>query len=86
MTSEAIVTVAQSGLEQKRAEAKGYLGQHWVNHPDYKFSPRHSNNPDIYAPARQSYLLSVQTASACDRLSNPAFHTAERIRKALSIH
>ena len=65
-------------------EAKEFLGTNWVRHPDYKFNPRHSNNADIYAQARQPYLTKVIAAAAQDRLGNPAFTRAEIIRRAVA--
>ena len=59
------------------------LGADWTLHPDYVFRPRHSNNPDIYVPARASFLAGIAGRAAADRARNPAWHTAERVRTAL---
>lgn len=86
MTQETIVTVAQRGLDAKREEAKAWLGKRWISHPDYRFDPRHSNNPDIFNAARQPFLANVRLAASADRNRNPAFLRAEQIRITLSVH
>ena len=36
----------------KLARAKELLGKNWVNHPDYKFTPRHSHHIHVWWPHR----------------------------------
>lgn len=86
MSTEAVPSLAASSLDVKREAAKEYLGSRWVNHPDYRFDPRHSNDPTICVPARQLFLLSVTAKATLDRLHNPAYQSAERFRHALSHH
>ena len=83
MSNEAITTVASTGLDAKRAEARAYLGQKWVSHPDYVPSARHSNNPEIYQLARTLYLHKIANAAAFARQHNPAFHRANHLRIAV---
>lgn len=71
-------------LQLKLESAKEYLGEKWVGHPAYQYTPRHSNTPDIYVHARQPYLRSVAFAARADRQSNPAFLRAERTRRAFA--
>ena len=85
MTQEALPVVAHAGLDAKREVAKDYLGPRYVNHPQYRFDPRHSNSPDIYVPARQQYLRSVAETARLDRSNNPAFARHECLRAALAI-
>lgn len=68
----------------KLQAAKDYLGTRWTHHPDYVGLPRHSCNPEIYAPARQEYLLGVKLAAAVDREANPLFSRARRLLTAIS--
>lgn len=74
-----------STLDAKRDAAKAYLGANWIGHRGYQFNPRHSNNPDIYAPARKDYLKQVGHLAFVDRQRNPAFLRANQIRKALAV-
>lgn len=67
-------------LANKRLAAKVYLGRNWVFHPNYQPTPRHSNDPNIYVPARQQYCRDVSAAAAAAREANPFFTG----RKALS--
>ena len=83
MSADTVVTVASAGLDAKRAEAKAYLGQKWVLHPDYVPTARHSNNPEIYQLARSPYLHSVASAAAFARQHNPNFHRAAHLRLAV---
>lgn len=84
MSTDAIVTVAAPGLDAKREAAKEYLGANWVNHPAYRYNPRHSTNQETYVPARQPYLLSIAVLARVDRQQNPAFARAEAIRHTFS--
>lgn len=59
------------------------LGERWVGHPQYRFNPRHSNNPDLWAQARAQFLAQIALAAADDRAKNAAFHRAERFRAAV---
>lgn len=52
-----------SAHEAKLQAAKSYLGNRWIGHPEYQYSPRHSNFPHIYIPARQPYLRAVAEAA-----------------------
>ena len=58
----------------KLQDAKEYLGQNWVGHPNYTPRPRHSTNPGSYLPARQPYLSAVSHAAAAARLRNKFFN------------
>lgn len=66
------------------AEAKRYLGKNWIGHPDYTFNPRHSNNPEIYIPARAPYMLAISIAARADRENNPAFMRQQAINKVMA--
>lgn len=70
-------------MDTKLQAARDYLGPRWVNHPDYAGDPRHSNNPEIYGPARQPYLLAVKIAAQHDRAANPAFIRAQHRSQVL---
>ncbi|HDR9165220.1 TPA: hypothetical protein QDB28_005670 [Burkholderia vietnamiensis] len=59
------------------------LGTNWVGHPDYQPNPRHSFNPDIYAPAREQFLSLIVHRARADRERNPAFHRAAAIRAVI---
>lgn len=71
-------------MSNKLEAAKAYLGDRWVSHPDYKYTPRHSNEVDSYVQARQPYLRAIAQQARRDRLLNPAFQRAEYIRRIRS--
>ena len=56
-------------LEQKRQAAIQYLGSNWVLHQDYSPNPRHSNDPEIYEPARRSFLRGIGERASVDRIT-----------------
>lgn len=70
----------RDGLKAKVAEVKRSEGAKLIGHPGYRFNPRHSNNPDIYIPARQGFIDKILAAAKRDREKNPAFQRAESIR------
>lgn len=72
----------ESYIERRLREIKAEMGSKLVCHPAYKFTPRHSTNPDIYVAARQPYLDAIAAAAAADCERNPAYHTAQTIRQA----
>lgn len=72
----------ESYIDRRTREIKAEMGSKLVCHPAYKFTPRHSTNPDIYVAARQPYLDAIAAAAAADRERNPAYHTAQTIRQA----
>lgn len=59
--------IAPPTLEEKRRAAIAYLGPRYVNHPNYRFDPRHSTNPALYQLARAPYLLAVRMAAERSR-------------------
>lgn len=85
MTNDPIVTVAATGLDAKRAEAKAYLGPKWVLHPDYVPNARHSNIPEIYQLARLPFLRGVAAYADKSRQLNPNFHRASHLRKQIGL-
>lgn len=70
-------------VHEARVAAVKRLGSKWVRHPAYRFDPRHSNNPEVYGPARAAYLACIAKAAAADRARNPAFRRAEELRAVL---
>jgi hypothetical protein len=67
------------------SQLKAEFGSRILSHPDYKFNPRHSNNPEIYIPARQDYLNGVAFLAQVEREKNPAWHRAQAIQTTLSM-
>ena len=59
------------------------LGVRWVMHPAYTFNPRHSNNPEVYRPARAEFLAGIAKAAAADRAHNRMHQTQLAVNKAL---
>lgn len=59
------------------------LGDRWIKHPAYTFTPRHSNCPELWAQARAQFLAQISLAAADDRARNPAFKRAQRVRAVL---
>lgn len=70
-------------VHEARHAAVRRLGTRWLNHPDYRFNPRHSHDPEVYRPARQPFLDAIAERARCDREANPAWQRAERFRAAL---
>jgi hypothetical protein len=44
-----------------------------ITDENYVFNPRHSNNPEVYVPARKAFLAQIAEASKRDRERNPAY-------------
>lgn len=70
-------------IHEARCAAVKRLGVKWVMHPAYVFDPRHSNDPEVYGPARAQFLAAISHAAASDRRRNPAFQQAERVRAVI---
>jgi len=70
-------------IHEARCAAVKKLGVKWVMHPAYTFNPRHSNDPEVYGPARAQFLAAISHAAASDRRRNPAFQQAERVRAVI---
>jgi len=68
---------------ERRSAAIARLGVNWVRHPHYVFNPRHSVNPEVWKPARATFLAGIAAEAARDRARNPMFQTAERVRRAV---
>jgi hypothetical protein len=73
---------ARPTMAERLAAALQYLGTNRLGSIGYKFNPRHSNNPDIYMPARTAYIAEIEAAAARDRSSNPAFIRAQAVAAA----
>lgn len=67
-------------IEQQLAKIKSEYGAKLICHPDYVPNPRHSNNPEIYVPARAAFVASIAAAAQRDRERNPAYILANKIR------
>lgn len=67
-------------IEMQLAKIKREYGAKLVCHPDYVPNPRHSNNPEIYIPARAAYIAQIKEAARRDRERNPAYILANKIR------
>ena len=74
------MTRLQETTKQKIKECREANGAKLIGHPDYRFNPRHSNNPDLFVPARAKFLAAIRSAAAADRERNPAFIRANAIR------
>jgi hypothetical protein len=71
-------------VHQARLAAVRRLGADWLLHPDYRFRPRHSNDPRIYEPARAAHESLVAALAADARRRNPAWIAAQRVRDAIT--
>lgn len=71
-------------LPEKVADAKAMMGPKLVCHPDYRFSPRHSHNPEVADAARAEYLRGVRALAQADREQNPAYVRSQAIVGAVS--
>lgn len=76
--------VASPYIERMLEKIKRECGAKLVCHPDYTPIPRHSNNPEIYVPARAEFLASIAAAAKRDRESNPAYIRAAQWRELIS--
>lgn len=70
-------------IHDARIAAIRRLGVRWVMHPAYTFNPRHSNNPEVYRPARAEFLAGIAKAAAADRAHNRMHQTQLAVNKAL---
>lgn len=69
-------------MAEKLVAAILYLGDNRLGSIGYRFNPRHSNNTDIYMPARLAYLSDIAANAARDRRLNPAFIRAQAVAAA----
>lgn len=77
-------TVASPYIELMLEKIKREYGAKLICHPDYVPTPRHSNNPEIYVPARAAYLASIAAAAKRDRERNPAYIRAQQWRELIT--
>jgi len=66
-----------------RCTAIAAMGASWWQHPQYQHPPRHSNNPEIWKPAREPFLADIRRRAAVDRLANPLAKIQQDVRDAL---
>lgn len=71
-------------IHDARWEALKRLGTNAVCHPAYVFNPRHSNDPQVYMPAREPYLSAIARRAAEANARNPIWREQERVRAARS--
>lgn len=64
-------------IQKKVEAAKLLMGEKLTCHWGYQQTPRHSLLPNIYTPARQTYLDEISARAKADRESNPAYHIAQ---------
>ena len=70
-------------IHDARIAAIRRLGVRWLMHPLYSLNPRHSNNPEVYRPARAEFLAGIAKAAAADRAHNRMHQTQLAVNKAL---
>ena len=70
-------------VHEARIAAIKRLGVKWLRHPAYRYDPRHSNDPEVYGPARAQFLAAIGYAAAADRRANKMFQKAEDVRAAI---
>lgn len=76
--------VASPYIELMLDKIKREYGAKLICHPDYVPIPRHSNNPEIYVPARAEFLASIAAAAKRDREMNPAYIRAQQWRELVN--
>lgn len=76
--------VASPYIERMLEKIKREYGAKLICHPDYVPTPRHSNNPEIYVPARAEFLASIAAAAKRDLESNPAYIRAQQWRDLIN--
>ncbi len=77
------IAATKAAVVERTAAAIVAMGTGYVLHPGYRDNPRHSLNPDIYAPARARFLADIAAAAEADRKRNPMWQLANRVRAAL---
>ena len=64
--------VKKGSLASKLQKAKEYLGEKWIHHPKYHYTPRHSNNIGIWFDLGVLQDKHVAMSAREDRMNNPA--------------
>lgn len=62
----------QARLKAQQAAAREALGANHIGSPQYRFNPRHSNDPAIYPHFRGPMLREIAARAEEDRSGNPA--------------
>lgn len=62
-------------------QVKQSMGCGYVLHPNYKPTPRHSNDPAIYGPARAGFIAGIKRAAAADRARNPEYRRVQALAR-----
>ena len=61
----------RADLIEKLNAIKAELGDQLICHPDYRFNPLHSLNPEIYHAAGVEYRKAIASAAQAVREMNP---------------
>lgn len=72
-------SIAGDRLKQKVARVKQEMGGRLINHPDYCYTPRHSNNPEIYGPLLAERSAEISRLAQESRDKNPAYLRSQRL-------
>ena len=59
------------------------LGLAWLRHPQYTFQSRHSHDPAVWGAEWAKLVQQIKERAEADRLRNPAYLRAERVREAV---
>jgi len=70
-------------VHEARCAAVKAMGSNWLLHRAYVFNPRHSNDPEVYRPARVAFLDGIAKRAAADRGRNSMAQTQQRVLRAL---
>lgn len=68
---------------EKRCAAIHALGVNWLRHPSYEFQSRHSHDPAVWGAEWAKLVQQIKERAEADRLRNPAYLRAERVREAV---
>ncbi len=82
-TPGAEIAALGSRLEAKRRALVSVMTGRLMGTQGYVFTARHSNNPEIYAPARRGFLADIAARAAADRERNPLYRKMQRLSAAV---
>ena len=76
------IPAERESIHEQRIDCVRRMGRQWIKHPCYVPSPRHSNDPVLYEPARAEYLAEIAARARADRARNTEYQRTERFRLA----
>lgn len=81
---DARIAALRADLEKKRLAAIDALADTWVNHLDYEFTPRHSNDIAVWYPHATLNREHIRRTAALCRRDNPAWQRNQKFLSGLT--